>query len=125
MCLLMMGIYTKIHIKKINIKNQVCNYYFDNLVKAKKSETKNVSIDEKNYKDLTIYIIRYIHSKSIKMFSLHYHELMGKIKEDEGLVYDYMLDKVLVKIKEIMSIGKFGDTKILIDTDDKLKTILP
>ena len=113
------------HIKKINIKNQVCNYYFDNLVKAKKFETKNVSIDEKNHKDLTIYIIRYIHSKSIKMLSLHYHELMGKIKEDEGLVDDYMLDKVLVKIKKIMGIEKFDDTKILIDTDDKLQTILP
>ena len=37
------------------------------------------------------------------MFSLHYHELMGKIEEPEGqkclVVDDYMLDKVLEKIK--------------------------
>ena len=36
------------------------------------------------------------------------------------MVDDYMLDKVLVKIKEIIGIEKFDDTKIFIDTDDKL-----
>ena len=29
-----------------------------------------------------------------------------------------MLHKVLDKIKEIINIGKFDDTKILVDTDD-------
>ena len=33
---------------------------------------------------------------------------------------DYILDKVLDNIKKIKSIEKFDDTKILIDTDDKL-----
>ena len=33
---------------------------------------------------------------------------------------DYMLDKVLDKIKETIGIIKFDDTKTLIDTDDKL-----
>ena len=33
---------------------------------------------------------------------------------------DYMLDKVLGKIKETKSIEKSGDTKILIDRDNKL-----
>ena len=32
-----------------------------------------------------------------------------------------MLDKVLDKTKEIIGIKKFVDTKILIDTDDKLQ----
>ena len=49
---------------------------------------------------------------------------MGKIKEHEGktylMVYDYMLDKVLDTIKEIIGIAKFHDTKILTDTDDEL-----
>ena len=58
-----------------------------------------------------IYVTRHVYSKSIKMLSLHYHELMGNIKEHEGKKYlmadDYMLDKVLEKIKEIISIGKF------------------
>ena len=45
-------------IQEINIKNRVYNYHFDNLVKAKKLETKNILIDEKNYKDLTIYFTR-------------------------------------------------------------------
>ena len=31
-----------------------------------------------------------------------------------------MLDKVLDKIKETIGLVKFDDTKILIDTDDKL-----
>ena len=37
------------HIKEINIKSQFCNYYFDNLVKVKKLETKIILIDKKNY----------------------------------------------------------------------------
>ena len=36
------------------------------------------------------------------------------------MVNDYLLDKVLVKIKETIGIEKFWCTKILIDTDDKL-----
>ena len=33
---------------------------------------------------------------------------------------DYILDKILDKIKEIIGIGKFDDTKIMVKTDDKL-----
>ena len=33
---------------------------------------------------------------------------------------DYMVDKVLGKIKEIIGIENFDNTKTLIDTDDKL-----
>ena len=65
------GIY-KIHINEINIKNKLYNYYFDNLVKGKQLETKNILIDEKNYKDVTIYFTRYVHKKAIKMLHLHY-----------------------------------------------------
>ena len=58
------------------------------------------------------------------MLSLHYHELMGKTEELEGKKYlmmgDYMLDKTIGKSKEIIDMEQFGDTKILIDTDDEL-----
>ena len=36
------------------------------------------------------------------------------------MTYDYMLDGVLDKIKMLISIEKFDDTKILIDIEDKL-----
>ena len=36
------------------------------------------------------------------------------------MVGDYMLKKVFDKITEIIRIKKFDDTKILINTDDKL-----
>ena len=49
--------------------------------KKKKLETKNILIDEKNYKGLVIYFTRYVHSKSIKMLSLYYPKLIGKIEE--------------------------------------------
>ena len=49
---------------------------------------------------------------------------MRKIKEHEGKKYlilnDYMLDKVLDKIKEKVGIIKFDDATILIDTDYQL-----
>ena len=83
-------------------------------------------IDEKHYKDLVIYFTRHFHSKSIKIFCLHYYELMGKIKEHEGknclMVDDYMLVKteVLDRIKKIIGIEEFDSTKILVDTNDKL-----
>ena len=51
------------------------------LVEAKNLEIKNILINKKNYKDLTIHFTRYVHSKSIKILSLHYQELMGKIEE--------------------------------------------
>ena len=58
------------------------------------------------------------------MLSLHYHELMSKTEEHKRKKYlminDYMLDKVLDKIKEAIGIVKIDDTKILIDTNDKL-----
>ena len=66
----------KMHLKEINIKNHVYNY-FDSLIKAKKKiETKNILIDEKNYKHLVIYFTSYVDKKSMKMLSLYYHELM-------------------------------------------------
>ena len=77
--------YINMQIQKIIIKNWVYNYHFDNLVKAKKLETKNIPIIEKNYKDLTIiYVTRNVHRKSIKMLCLHYYELIGKIEEHYG-----------------------------------------
>ena len=59
------------------------------------------------------------------MLSLYFDKLMGKIEEHERkkylLVDDYMLNKVLDKIKEIISIEKFNtriqfNTKIMIQT---------
>ena len=48
------------------------------------------------------------------MFSLHYHELMEKVKEHEGkkylMVNDDTLNKVLDKVKETVEIVKFDDT---------------
>ena len=41
---------------------------------------------------MVIYFTRYIHSKSIKMLSLYYYELMGKIKEHGGKKYLYTTD---------------------------------
>ena len=36
------------------------------------------------------------------------------------MVDDYMIDKLLGNIKEIIDIEKYDDTKILIDMDDEL-----
>ena len=62
-----------------------------------------------------IYLTNYVRSKSVKISGLHYHELMGKIEERKGkylAVEDYMLDKVLNKIKEIIENKQFANTKI-------------
>ena len=49
------------------------------------------------------------------MLHLHYRELIGRIEEHKGKKYlmvdDYVLDKVLNKIKKIIGIGRFDDTK--------------
>ena len=42
------------------------------------------------------------------------------MKENKLMTDDYMLDNVLDKIKEIIGIEEFDDTKILIETDGKL-----
>ena len=55
-----------------------------------------------------IYFTRYVNSQSVKMLSLHYHELLGKIEKHEGKkIFDicfYILGGVLDKIKEIIGI---------------------
>ena len=76
--------YNKMHVKEINIKNHVCNCYFNNSIEAKKLETKNILIDEGSYQELST---RYVHNKSIKMLGLHYDELIGTI--------DKMKEKVI------------------------------
>ena len=40
------------------------------------------------------------------------------------MVNEYMLDKVFDKIKETIGIVKLDDTKIVIDTDDKLSNYI-
>ena len=79
-----MWVYVEIYVIENNIKNRFYNYSFDNLVIAKKLETKNILMNEKNYKDLTIYFTRYVHRKLIKMLSLYCHELMENITEHKG-----------------------------------------
>ena len=108
----------------INIQNRICNNS-NSLTELENLETENILIDEKNYKDLVIYFTKYVSSKSIKILSLHYYELMGKIEAHERkkhlIAEDYMLGTVLDKIKEIIGIAKFDDAKILIDTNDKFR----
>ena len=61
---------------------------------------------------------------SMKMLSLYFYQLMGKTEEQEEkkslMVDDYMTNKVLYNIKEIIGTETFDDNKILINTDDKL-----
>ena len=59
---------------------------------------------------MVIYFTKYDHKKSIKMLGLHYHKLRERIEEPEGKIYqmdDYVLDKVLDKIKELIGNKKF------------------
>ena len=70
----------KMHFKEIDIKNRVYKYCFDYLIRAKTIETKNIFIDEKNYKDIVICFTRYNRGKSMRMLSLHCHESVGKIE---------------------------------------------
>ena len=74
---MILGIY-KMHANDVHIK--IWMYYFGNLVKAIKVETKNILIDDKHF-------TRFANSKLIKMLSLHYHELIEKIKKLERKKY--------------------------------------
>ena len=56
LCLMIVHIYD-MHIKRINLKNRFYNYCFDNLIKGRKLETKNILIDKENYKDLVTTIL--------------------------------------------------------------------
>ena len=76
----------KMNFNEIDIKIQFCNCYFNKSIEVKKKEkleTKNISFDQKSYKNLVIYFTRYVHNKSIKILRLHYDELVGKTEELE------------------------------------------
>ena len=54
----------------------------------------------------------------MRMLSLYFDESMGEIETEikkYSMVDDYLLDK------EILGFEKFDDTKIFINTDDKLR----
>ena len=57
---------------------------FNNSIKVKKLEFKNILINEKNHKDLVIHFTRYVHNKSIKTLRMQFGELIGKIEEHGG-----------------------------------------
>lgn len=61
------------------------------------------------------------------MLSLHYQKLLEKIKENKKkkclVVDDYIINKVLDKIKGIINIKKSDDTKISIDTSECCKRL--
>ena len=63
-------------IKKINIKNRVHNYYFDNLLRAKKLKKLL------RFGDLFYQISSQEVNKNVRT-NMYYHELMGKIEEHE------------------------------------------
>ena len=75
----------------INIRYRVHNNS-DDLIRPEITEIKNIFIDEKNRKDLVIYL-----------FSLYFYKLMGKIEEYEEkkylMVIYFVMNKVLDQIK--------------------------
>lgn len=105
------------HLKEINIKNRVYNYY-RNLVKTDDLKTENIMSDEKSHKDLIISFVSYILKKSIKILSPHFQELVGKVKKYNAEKYLMVTDSVSNKIEKVVG-TEFGKNKILIDTDDK------
>ena len=68
---------------------------------------------------MVIYFTTYDHGKLIKMSSLYYHDLVGKIEEHDDKKYltlgNNILNEVLDKIRDIIGIEKFDEAKILID----------
>ena len=87
--------------------------------KKKKLEAKNILVDEKNYMYAVVCFTRFVHSKSIKMSSLHYHELLRKAEENEEKKHlmgdEYMLLNLSHKIKETIFIEKIDDTKKVVE----------
>ena len=52
------------NIKEINIKNGTY-YFFNDMINIKESDSSQLKIDKKSYKNTGIYYIRYITTKSI------------------------------------------------------------
>ena len=87
--------------KKPILKIESKTIILDNLIKSKKLETETILIDVKNCEKSVTCFTRYVHSKSIKMLTVHCAGLIGNIEEQKYLmVDDYLLDKALDKIKE-------------------------
>ena len=73
---------------------------------------------------MAIYFTRCDSGKLITILRLYYHELIRMTEEHEGknhlMIDDFVLDRLLHKIKKVTRTEKIDNTKILIDTDDKL-----
>ena len=124
--LIIVGIYNTYTSKKSILKTEYTTII---LTIHSKQKSWGLKANEKNYEDLMIYFTAYVHSKSIEMLSLYYQELMGVNKEHEGkkylMVNSYMVDKLLDRIKEIIGIVEFGNTKILLTKTINCQKMLP
>ena len=84
------------HIQKLILKSSPRLLFWE-FSQSKKWEIENILISEENYKDLTIYFTRYVHSKSKTILSLHDHEVMEKIEEHKGKNISWLM--IIYKIK--------------------------
>ena len=79
LCLKMVAIYKKWHVQE--------NGDSATTILTIQSKQKNQRLTfnlEKNYQDLVVYFTGYVVSMSMKTHSLHYHELIEKMKENKG-----------------------------------------
>ena len=100
-------------IKEINIKNRTY-YFYDDMINIKDFDSNLLKIDNKSYRNISIYCIGYITKtdryviNSVNPFYLIVHEIDGFIEDKEGnkhlnFAFTYSNSEVLKKYADIWS----------------------
>ena len=95
-------------LKEIDIKNRAC-YYFDDIIKYKNVNFGDILLDEKLYKNISIYDISYKTSTGPKSLRIKFNKIDGFLMVFDGkikhlVLFDHELfDKICNKIKYLIS----------------------
>ena len=70
-------------LRKIDIENRIC-YYYDDIININDPDLENILLDEKSYKNMSIYHVTYAIPKSVKLSRVVFNEVNGYIKDYAG-----------------------------------------
>ena len=77
---------SKYKFKKIDIKNRIC-YYFDDIIKIEDFDLDSILIDEKSYKNISVYNISYKNLIDSKPLHIRFGQIDGFFRVYNGTRY--------------------------------------
>ena len=106
-------------IKDISIKNHIY-YFFNDIININVFDPNNIKIDEKSYKTILIYYIRYVTIKDSKYVKINSENPLHLINKANGNKYLTLVptNESKEKIKNMKSCGVKSEIRLITENSD-------